>query len=594
MPQITTTDHIILDSSGQPAEGRIVVVQSKRGLVDGDLVTTTPATVTIKGGRVVMPRVWNLPPTDADEGVLFIEQFKNRGAATQEVRFWVEVPDVSSVEYADLPQITAPTAGPGVPAWVAELLTALDDLETLNAPIVNEIIENDLTPEAAEAIAARPELSATFVPQGGRGQTFMSKLRMGASCVIAAAGDSTMDERSDYFDIGVTDLVSRVPSASMNIRHWVDGSSAYDTATPSLTGVSARTLMVRDTFERTSADLVGSTPDVGTNWTAGGSGAGDWEVAAGAAKATSDTTRGRVHLAVTAGDLEVRTKLVIPGTASPNIIVKRVDDSNQLFAVVARFSGNDYTLTLSKRIGGTTTTVAQSATFPRHPDMDDIFDVVLSVVGTRFVGRVNGVAIGGLITSGDATAVAASTQIGLTGNLASTDVEVQEIEAYALTAISSPATVTALNGAFAGSQLSYQRDRVATLYPSTTPIDVLVIGSGLNYGTATPATYLAAIDEFVAAFRAVQPDAEIVIASQNQRFSPANNIETHRARSVALAAYAASRGFGYIANAERYAQYLDSGASMIIADGIHPYEGGRAPAGQALQSEGLANYFLGL
>src|SRR5690606_30001334 len=99
-------------------------------IVDGDLVTTTPATVTVKRGRVVMPRVWDLPATAEGEGVLLVEQFRNRGESTPDVKFWVEVPDVESVEYADLPQITPPTSGPNVPTWAQDIMDALATAES--------------------------------------------------------------------------------------------------------------------------------------------------------------------------------------------------------------------------------------------------------------------------------------------------------------------------------------------------------------------------------------------------------------------------------------------------------------------------------
>lgn len=155
MTTITTSDHVILDSSGQPAEGRILFRQSTRFLTDDAVVTTTPGTVTVKRGRIEVPGTFDLPPTEEDEGVQVIELFTNRGEETRPVTYWVTVPDESSVEYADLPQITSPTAGPGVPSWAQGLLDALENLDTLNDPIVAGLVTD---PGSATGAA----LNATF------------------------------------------------------------------------------------------------------------------------------------------------------------------------------------------------------------------------------------------------------------------------------------------------------------------------------------------------------------------------------------------------------------------------------------------------
>ena len=156
MTVITTNDHVILDSSGQPAEGVVLFTQSARFETSGGLVTTTQATVTVKHGRIERPNPFNLPATPDGEGVLVVEKFTNRGEPVRPVSFWVSVPSSGPVEYADLPQITVPTAGPGVPSWAAELLDALESVEGVNDPIVSALLADDvsLTYGATEALVA--------------------------------------------------------------------------------------------------------------------------------------------------------------------------------------------------------------------------------------------------------------------------------------------------------------------------------------------------------------------------------------------------------------------------------------------------------
>jgi len=149
MTVITTNDHPIVDSSGQPAEGRILFTRSARGIVDGDLVTTTPGTVTVKDGRIARPATFDLPATGEGEGVLIVELFRNRGEEAKAVSFWVEVPDEESIEYADLPQITTPSAGADVPAWARELLDAIESVEGVNDVIVKDLITDPETQTGA-------------------------------------------------------------------------------------------------------------------------------------------------------------------------------------------------------------------------------------------------------------------------------------------------------------------------------------------------------------------------------------------------------------------------------------------------------------
>jgi|GEM_PF-2863087 len=125
MTLIVTDELQILDSSGQPATGRITFTQSARVMTADALVTTSVGTVTVRNGRIEAPRVLELPPTPDGEGVLVEEQFLDRGQPTLPVRYWVTVPNDTSVEYAVLPQITSPTSGPGMPPWVKYILDAL-------------------------------------------------------------------------------------------------------------------------------------------------------------------------------------------------------------------------------------------------------------------------------------------------------------------------------------------------------------------------------------------------------------------------------------------------------------------------------------
>lgn len=348
----------------------------------------------------------------------------------------------------------------------------------------------------------------------------MRKLRRGQSCAVGIAGDSTGDKPYEWPALALTKWVGEdFPRVSVDYYEW-DGTSAYGTVMPMITGVAGRTTVVRDEFARTAADLVGSTPDVGSAWAAVGNGAGDWSVDGSDAVATSDSSRGVVYTTVPAGDIEVSVTAVVPASQTFRLMVKRVNDSNYLAAYIARnSSGNQYRLQLVKMIGGVQTTVAQSEYFYVNEQIaEEDLSVTVRTAGDRFTGSIMGVHVGGTLASGDVTAVSTSTQVAIWGS-AVTGVKVRRFQADRIT-VSTAGTLTIYNGSKSGTVLSYQQGVIASLYPTATSLDMLLVNSGHNYGSGSAASYLSAMDDFVAAFRGEQATAAIVIASQNPRIDP--------------------------------------------------------------------------
>lgn len=137
-------------------------------------------------------------------------------------------------------------------------------------------------------------------------------------------------------------------------------------------------------------------------------------------------------------------------------------------------------------------------------------------------------------------------------------------------------TIDLYGGSHSGSVLTYQSARLALMYP--VPVDLLFISSSHNYGQATSGTaYVALVDAFVDAFRAVQPAAGIVVSSQNPQYSPvsAPGIAAQADRLSVLPGYAAARGFGYLPVAEVWARSTNAGpGGLTQADGVHPSTGG--------------------
>lgn len=128
------------------------------------------------------------------------------------------------------------------------------------------------------------------------------------------------------------------------------------------------------------------------------------------------------------------------------------------------------------------------------------------------------------------------------------------------------------NGSMPGSALSYHRGRVRALFPEH--LDLLIVSTGHNYRSQTAEPYLAEIHAFVADVRALYPDVEVVVSSQNPSFSdgswPAANVNAHAARLAALRASALTVGYGYIPVYETFAAKPAGGRAWVMADGIHP------------------------
>lgn len=422
-----------------------------------------------------------------------------------------------------------------------------------------------------------------YVPQGAGARSLAAKCAIGVNATVGFAGDSTGDKPYEYLTMGLAAFVKQFPRMNADYYQW-DGTSAYAAVMPILSGISARTVVMRDDFTRTAADLAGSTPTTGGSaWTDTGTGAGDWSLNGNAAVATADATAGFLTNTVGTGDGELVTRVTLVNLDAPRFYVKWVDSSNYVRLSVETNSSGQIRLVLAKAIAGTITTIGQSEYFYNNPAVTT-YDVTIRVVGTRVTASVNGQMVGGVLTSGNVTTLSAATKIALAGtNRGSASIDF--IEWATVTAASSPGTVTIYNGSQSGSILTYQEGLIGTLFPSGVPMDTVVVNSGHNYSATTPSAYQTAIDSFITTLRTVQPTASIVIGSQNPKVSPAANIVEHAARCSSLADYCARKGYGYIPAFESFAQLKSVTSAYIQADGVHPT--GQNDGGAGLQAAAM-------
>ena len=427
------------------------------------------------------------------------------------------------------------------------------------------------------------------------GSLAMSKVRLGLPVNAGIAGDSTGNAANEWFDLLATAVGAAHPSMAVEIPHWNDATQALDAPTVIQPGtVGGSGVVFHDTFNRTAADLYGSTPDIGAVWGRDGSNAsGDWTLDGTDAVRSSDATVGT--LVGTASPGEMRTELLANiGTLATGtqrifrLYSQMKDTSNSVFLTFSVSTTGAPSATITKRIAAVNTVIGTAASIPSVGTNTASNEIAfeLSLSGTMVTAKVNGTTFTGPLTTDDLAALAGATNVGVAGSSAGgAGDRLHEITVT----VGSPAPAPVArfyNASMSGSTLTYQQARLAAMFPQ--PLDLLFVSSCHNYSTDTPAQYAAKLDAFVAAFRAVQPTAGIVIVSQNPQKPPATNPAAHKARLASLRSYATRRGFGYIPVAETWAKQPSGGVGLILPDGIHPTTG--AGSGSALWADTAAAY----
>jgi hypothetical protein len=407
------------------------------------------------------------------------------------------------------------------------------------------------------------------------------------SVTVGVAADSTSNSSTEWVDLWATAAGAADTPLRVEIPHWNTGTGAYDAPTVVQAGGSGYIVRFSDTFTRTAADLYGSIPDLGSAWGGDSSTPGDYTINGTDAVATADAVRGNMLAdPLISGD----SRLVLSGVLSSvsgvarnyNYYLAYKDSSNQLFARISVSAAGSTTLSLWKRIAAVSTQLGSSVSAPLLANTaGQAYTVTFTLVGTTATVTVNAATPAtGSITSGDATAL---------GNLAGFILPTagDTLSAFELSIAESTSRVLHVyNASVSGSILATQQAALATMFP--VPLDLLIINSGHNYAANTPAQYEDAIDAFVAAFRAVQPTAGILISSQNPEKPPAAGWATHLARQATLPSYCARRGYGYLPALEAFWAQPFNGSAMVLPDGVHPTTG--AGSGSVLWAATMTTY----
>jgi hypothetical protein len=446
----------------------------------------------------------------------------------------------------------------------------------------------------------RKALKNYFKAHEDKGELFVTKKNLKSGDFVAGiAGDSTGNAANEHADLFATAVGVADPNLRVEIPHWDDTTQALLAPTVVQPGVSdPGGVTFHDTFNRTAADLYNTTPDIGAEWGRdGSSAAGDWSVDGSRAVRTADTT-GSSMLANggVGGDMRVELSGVLstltPATTRQwRVYLNYVNSSNYIYAQFSVQSvGGTVNISIVKRIAGAVTTLYTSGSGVLTANTAKVpYTMLFERVGTAVKLTVNGTDYNGTLDAADVAIFDPGTMTGFSQGVAEGDY-VEEIKITILTA-SPPRKFTFYNGSMSGSVLTYQQSRLAAMFP--VELDVLFISSCHNYGTKTPAQYHADLDAFIAAFKEVQPNAGIVIMSQNPQKAPATGKVAHLNRLASLRSYAARRGYGYVPVIERFLSRADGGVSLIKSDGVHPTDTG-TPNGSQLWRDATLNYFKNL
>lgn len=306
-----------------------------------------------------------------------------------------------------------------------------------------------------------------------------------------------------------------------------------------------QTVVVQDRFERTG-ELVGSTATTGQTWTGT---AGTWSVSGGSAGAAGlNAAYLSVPDAVTARfDTEVITASTVAQTLRLGVAT-RGDATNGVYVALGvsstgAFSPSAYVRTPT----GGYRTLGAIAGHGITSNSSGIQSVAVTITrdGPAFTFAVGG---------GSATFTITPEEAAELGGM----IELQ------------PATPT-LTGIRVGEVRAEHTIEVPDT-PGTagSPLDVMIVAHGHNYGALDGPGYQARLDEFADVVAEHRPSTLLLVASQNPEFAPAGNPVRHAERQAAAKLWAKRRGYSYAPVFERFHAQPDRGASWVLADGIHP------------------------
>lgn len=448
------------------------------------------------------------------------------------------------------------------------------------------------------------------VGQSDAGLVFMQNVRFESRIRAGVAGDSTGNNANEWFDLLAATLASEHIDQRYSIPHWNDPTQTWDAATVIQEGTTPTSgVKARDTFDGMSGDLTGRTPTLGGSvWSNDGSnGVGDWTGDGSDAIASTETVRGGQLLDMgVSGEMETRIDFTIStatvaSARSMRFYTGYKSAADNVFgAITVSQSAGAALLSIYKRIGNVSTKISAATDVTSTAIAANTADQAVTVrvrregLGVTFTVTKGGVTdtITAALTAEEASTLSAASKGGI-AIVQAAPLPVR-MTLFELTLLNAPAAPDAVfyNTSVSGTRLEYQQARLPLLFPER--LDVLFLSAGHNYQQQTPAELHAAIDSFVADFRALWPGTPIILTGQNPEFAPATARLAHNTRQQSLPAYAKTRGFGYIPVTTAFLAQPNKGRALVLDDGIHPTVGAVEDTGSALWRDTVHAYLSSL
>lgn len=426
------------------------------------------------------------------------------------------------------------------------------------------------------------------------GDTIVSSLDTHTGLVkVALMSDSTGGNPFRWPSISMTAIAARWPASHVAYQEWDHDTQAYgarqvfNTGTGFIPGTEGGLVTaLSDNFNRTAADVIGTSPQTGSAWVGSAPiAAGNWSL--DGSKLVRQSAAGvgivRSDLGI-AGDTTVTytgvTMSTLPDTANREFNAWFRSEMGSVavglrcrLQVAASTGAVAYHLFMQDGAGS-----AILATGPANPipanTASTTFNITITTVGRDVTCVVNGVTLTHTLTTEDhaklvgtgvGIGTSAGTLVGTTIDSITATVDTEELPDRGHGFLF-------WNGIRAGSKLDYQTERLVAMLPADA--DIIVISSCHNYALTAAAPYIAEVEAFVTLAKVRAPQARVIVSSQNPEFAEGSwtqaHVDAHAERNRALRVKARDEGWGYIPAFEAFLSVPNWETALMLPDGIHP------------------------
>lgn len=441
-----------------------------------------------------------------------------------------------------------------------------------DAAIASQI--GDPESESRDALAA--VITEITVPVDD-GENLMTALDQKRAAVLSILGDSVSYKNGSGNYVGTdghewprqisSDLATEYPTCRVGYQLLSSGAPVTWGAEQVLQYGEGSASVFSDTFDRTAADLVGTSPNLGGAW-AGTASEFSLPGDGTATRTAGSTVKNAATTAAARMDTTFDVTFDAAASGTVTCMGSRVNATTYLMLRINPAADTVEAITVYTN----TVTVRRTFTFAEAGiAASGTVNVTLRInhkPGSQVEFTVGSASYTYALTGPEEAAYAAAVGVGI--GATSVGAKFRTVSAMAPTP--AQGSLHVWNGAMGSRDAQWSAANLAALLPEKP--DAVIIAHSHNHEAETPAQFEAALDALVAAIWTLHGDAVgVLIAGQNPQYPPTANPAEHNARQAALRRYARVRGFGYIPvfevfMAESFPQ------SLVLSDGVHPTTAG--------------------